>query len=119
MHSHFFFASHSIEALSKKLAEQLESQFCLFAPPLIVIPHSSLKEWLQLELCRTCEKKAVVGLEFVSWPQALQILGGRLPIPSRIEMSAALWSAEGSRKSPNFISQLTDVFAQFVEGFRS
>jgi len=82
-----------------------------------VIPHSSLKEWLQLELCRTCEKKAVVGLEFVSWPEALQILGGRLPVPSRLGLSAALWSAEGSRKSPNFISQLTDVFAQFVEGF--
>ena len=116
MQSPFFFASHSIEALSKKLAEQLESRGCLFAPPLIVIPHPSMKEWLQLDLCRTCEKKAVVGLEFVSWTQALQILGGPLPVPNRLELSAALWAAE-SNKSPNYVSQLTDVFAQFVEGF--
>lgn len=108
MFHHFFFASHSIEALAQRLAQELDSNFFLFSPPLVVIPHPSMKEWLQLELCKQSQNKAVVGLEFVSWPSALQVLCGNLPIPSKLERYAAL-ADQGS--------EAAEAFSRYIEGF--
>ncbi len=112
MHPPLFFASHSLETLAKNLLLELEIEDSLFSPPLIVISHPAMKEWLQLQLCKG-KYKCAMGLEFVSWREALQRLGGLFSIPSRLELSMALWNKQKERATP----QLTEFFAQGVDGF--
>jgi len=119
MHPPLFFASHSLEILSKNLLLELETEDSLFSPPLIVIPHPAMKEWLQFQLCKQGEYKSVIGLEFVSWREALQRLGGLFPIPSRLELSMAIWSFLAKRETPSahLVGQLTELFAGAIDGF--
>lgn len=113
--SPLLFESHSLERLIRGLSDHL-GQCNLFSPPLIVIPHSSMKEWLQIELCKLSTPKSVVGLEFDGWRGALRKLAGPLPIPTCLEVSAALWKELAPSPLSN---ELKDVFLGMIDGFSS
>jgi exonuclease V gamma subunit len=120
LHERFFFSSHSLgilaEALSRQLLDGLAS---LFQRVLIVIPHGSVKEWLQMELCRNGKNKSILGLEFVSWESALSSLAGSLPIPTRAELLAAIWQQvnqkfDSERKKLDFVEHLATLFREYT-----
>ncbi|HEX2582541.1 MAG TPA: hypothetical protein VHL30_00300 [Chlamydiales bacterium] len=83
----------------------------LFSPALIVVPPGGLKEWLQMELCRKGEKKAIVGLEFIGWEMALSRLAGPLPIPTRAEIRAALWK---KLRKMDLVDHLAPFFGEYI-----
>ncbi len=121
MHERFFFSSHSLEILAAKLALQLaDDPSCLFSPPLIVLPHGNVKEWLQMEICQRTNNQSVVGLEFVSWENALLKLAGPLSVPTRAELLAAIWQHSdrkfhSERQKIDFVEHLASLFGEYVQ----
>ncbi|MDE3045036.1 MAG: exodeoxyribonuclease V subunit gamma [Verrucomicrobiota bacterium] len=84
--------SHSLDQLVDELANQL-ALTTLFSSPLIIIPHLSMKEWLQIELAKRAKNRGVAALHFATWQQGIQRLTEPLPTPSRAELFAAIWIA--------------------------
>jgi exonuclease V gamma subunit len=89
----------------------------IFARTIVVIPHASIKEWLQLEICRNRDNAATIGLEFVSWEIALARVAGPLPIPTRAELLASIWQATDSfdseKKKLDFVEHLVSLFWEY------
>lgn len=109
-----FFASHSLENLAEELFGQLQDQRAnIFNPCLIAIPHHTMKEWLQFQLCKKAPQKALLGLEFVSWSQVVQKMLRPFAVPTRLELAAALWIAMPKQKSLHLVEELTDAFVEY------
>lgn len=117
--------SHSLEILADELATQL-AQGDLFSPSLIIIPHPLMKEWLQLELCKRLNSKAILGLRFSIWQLGVQQIAKGLPTPSRAELFGAIWISlqknpplscqpflMTERKALDFASQLASLFMDY------
>jgi len=104
----------------------LLSQGDLFSPSLIIIPHPCMKEWLQLEMCKRLNSKAILGLRFATWQQGVQQMAAGLPAPSRAELFGAIWMSlknnppapckpflTTERKALDFADQLTQLFMDY------
>jgi exonuclease V gamma subunit len=104
MNTKLLFSSHNLESLVDALLLHLDRN--IFSRPLIVIPSVSMKEWLQIELCKRAEKEAFLGLEFALWPQAVHKLAPKLPVPGKADLLAASWDALEEKSVDRALHQL-------------
>lgn len=109
-----FFASHSLDCLVEELFSQLQAQRAsIFARSTIAIAHSSMKQWLQFEICRRTDGRAILGLEFAPWSQVVKKWLKPKIIPTRLELSAALWAALPEQTSLHLVKELTFAFEEY------
>jgi hypothetical protein len=102
MDDRLIFSSHSLTLLVDELSGCLSED--IFSRPLIVTPSSATTEWLQLELCKRTEGRALLGVQFASWPQALPAL----PVPKKTDFLAAAYETYGERLALHHASRLSE-----------
>jgi exonuclease V gamma subunit len=125
----FLFDSHSLEALSAELFSQLRNdKATFFSNSMVVIPHPSMKEWLQIQLCNQSKNGSISSLNFVGWRKAIQVLSGANYFPTRAEIAAAIWQQleispleickqffESENKAVDFVGHLASLFSEYGE----
>jgi exodeoxyribonuclease V gamma subunit len=125
----FLFDSHSLEANAAELFTQLKKDGVgIFSDAMIVVAHPSVKEWLQMELCKLSPCKSTMGLNFLGWRKAVQILSGESFFPSLAEIGAAIWQSlerepiaaceqflDSESKSIDFVFHLARIFSEYNE----
>lgn len=121
MRSPKLFSSHSLEILISKLAQQIASDgMGLFSKTLILVPSQSAKEWVQRELAKKMNSRAIVGVEVKNWQEGLKKFTGPLPVPTRNELQGAIWvqlnqrfgETHSEKKRLDLTDGLTDLFLE-------
>lgn len=68
------FLSHRLELLAEKLGKEIFEDGCgFFATRIVIVPNSSLKQWIMIQIAQGAQEKGVAGCKAMTLQEALKV----------------------------------------------